>query len=502
MPLFESSNSTLELYSTDESIFKIRPKFVSIPQTTKEISEVLKFASQNYLSVTTVGSKTSVAGQGLGDGIILDISKNFNKILSQKENQVVLQPGVILDDLNNLLETENKIFPPDPASSKWCSIGGMIANNTSGARAIRYGMTKDYIESLKVVLSDGSIWNTAFPQKTNSELQEKIFKEFPKILLRNEKFIRSKIPNSAKTSCGYDLIGCLENPEKMFTRIFVGSEGTLGIVTEATLKVVEKPKTDTAILFYFDDLEKMAKSVKLLREFKNISAAELLDKTFLDFVESQGKLNLPNFSKKTQALLIVEVTNSEKQKLVSEVKNITEFIAETKLSYFSETAKNDEEKSRIWALRKSASPLLKERTDSLKSVRVIEDTAVNPELLPKYLLGLRKIFAELEVTAVVFGHAGDGNVHINPLLDPTKSDFRELLINLANKVYTWVLECGGTISGEHGDGILRSGYVKQQFGELYPVFEEVKNLFDPKGILNFGKILGKETALKNVEFKF
>ncbi|KAA3602173.1 MAG: FAD-binding oxidoreductase [Calditrichaeota bacterium] len=502
MPSFDNSDKVLEFYSTDESIFKIKPKFVSIPETIDEISEVLKFASQNSLSVTTVGSKTSVAGQGLGDGIILNTSKNFNKIISQNENQVVIEPGVILDNLNESLSKENKIFPPDPASSKWCSIGGMIANNTSGARAIRYGMTKDYVESLKIVLSDGSIWDTAFPQKTSSELQEKILKELPKIISRNEKLIRSKIPNSAKTSCGYDLIGCLENPEKMFTRIFVGSEGTLGIVSEATLKIVEKPKVDTAILFYFDDLEKMAQSVKLLRKFETISAAELLDKTFLDFVESQGKLNLPNFSDKTQALLIVEVTSSSKQKLDFEVQTITEKIAKTKLSYFSEVAKNDEEKARIWALRKSASPLLKERTDSLKSVRVIEDTAVNPELLPKYLLGLRKIFAELEVTAVVFGHAGDGNVHINPLLDPTKSDFRELLLNLADKVYAWVLECGGTISGEHGDGILRSGYVKLQFGELFPIFEEVKNLFDPKGILNFGKILGKETALKNVEFKF
>lgn len=502
MPLLEKSDSVLEFYSTDESIFKIKPKFVSIPKTTEQISETLKFAFQNLLSVTTVGSKTSVAGQGLGNGIILDISKHFNKIISQKKKQVVVEPGVILDELNEFLFSQNLIFPPDPASSKWCSIGGMIANNTSGARAIRYGMTKDYVESLKVVLSDGSIWNTAFPQKTNSELQEKILTEFPKILSRNEKLIRSKTPNSAKTSCGYDLIGCLENPEKMFTQIFVGSEGTLGIVTEATLKVVEKPKADTAILFYFDNLEKMARSVKLLREFKSVSAAELLDKTFLDFVETQGKLNLSNFSEKTQALLIVEVTGSAKQKLDLEVTEITEFLAKTELPYFSEIAKTEEAKARIWSLRKSASPLLKERTDSLKSIRVIEDTAVNPELLPKYLLGLRKIFSELGIIAVVFGHAGDGNIHINPLLDPTKSDFRTLLLELADKVYTWVLECGGTISGEHGDGILRSGYVKQQFGELFPVFEEVKNLFDPNGILNFGKILGKETALKNVEFKF
>lgn len=502
MPLLENSKSVLEFYSTDESIFKITPKFFSSPKTTEEISEVLKFASQNSLTVTAVGSKTSVAGQGLGNGIILDISKNFKKILFLHENKVTLEPGVVLDDLNELLAIENKIFPPDPASSKFCSIGGMIANNSSGARAMRYGMTKDYVESLKVVLSDGSIWNTGFPQKTNSLLQEKILAEFPKILKQNENLIRSKIPNSAKNSCGYDLIGCLENPEKMFTRIFVGSEGTLGIVTEAILKVVEKPKANTVILFYFDDLEKMAQSVKLLREFKNISAAELLDKTFLNFIKSQVKQNFPNFSEETQALLIVEVTNSEKSKLNLEVKRITEFLAKSRLSYFSKIARNEKEKTRIWALRKSASPLLKERTDSLKSVRVIEDTAVNPEILPKYLLGLRKIFAELEITAVIFGHAGDGNVHINPLLDPAKPNFREFLLQLADRTYTWVLECGGTISGEHGDGILRSGYVRQQFGELFPVFEEVKKLFDPKGILNNGKIIGKETALKNVEFKF
>ncbi|MCC7431287.1 FAD-binding oxidoreductase [bacterium] len=493
---FDSSKETLTKYSTDESIFKIEPQAVVFPENIGQISEIIKFASENNLSVTAVGSRTSVAGQALGNGIILDTSKHFKKIKSFENDKITLEPAIILDDLNKFSAKKNYIFPPDPASSKLCSIGGMIANNASGARAIRYGMTKNYVESLKVVLSDGSFWDTKFPQKTSSELQEKILEKLPGILSENEKLIRKNVPQTAKNSCGYDLIGCLENPEKMFTRIFVGSEGTLGIVTEATLKLVQKPKFDTVVLFYFDKLEKIAQSVSFLREF-NVSAIELLDKTFLDFVNSQGKLNLENFSGKTEGLLIVEVLEENKVEKIVEV-----LTQKTKLAYFYEKALSEEEKQRIWALRKAASPLLNERTDSLKSVRVIEDTAVSPKILPKYLSGLRKIFEDLKITAVVFGHAGDGNVHINPLLDPTKKDFREILQKLANKVYTLVLECSGTISGEHGDGVLRAGFVQKQFGEAFPILVEVKNLFDPKNILNPEKIIGKQSALESVDFKF
>ncbi len=460
------------LYSTAACIFQIMPRGVVAPRDREDVVAVVKYAREQGIPVTARGGGSGLAGQTLGEGIILDFSRHMNRILetNQAQNWVRVQPGVVLGDLNRHLRQFGLWFPPDPSSADVCTLGGMIATNAAGAHTVKYGPTREYVLGLECVMDDGSL--------AGGERWREVEREVGGLLARNRAAIERGRPNVLKNSSGYHVF----DPEFRMERLLVGSEGTLALVTEAKLKVVRKPAERALLRILFDDLETMGEAVVALRAF-GPSALEVIDKTTIDLVRGSN----PEFDQAlpaaVRAILLSEFDGERKEAVEEAVER-----ARTVLGKAIEVrVATGSEYDALWKVRKAASPILDRMQGALRSMRFIEDASVHPDNLVAYIRGLKGIFAKYGVDGVIFGHAGSGHVHVNLLLDPHDPRHHAMLVPIANDVTDLVVSLRGTLSGEHGDGILRAAWAGKVFGDLVPVFEELKRAFDPRGILNPGK---------------
>ncbi len=414
-----------------------------------------------------------------------------------------MEPGVIYARLNQALQPYGLFFPPDPSSGDYCTIGGMLANNSSGAHSLFYGSSQDYILELELVLSDGSLIlakedGIEILQK-NSSLPEQISKEIPELFQKFQKEIQEDQPR-VKNSSGYLIWKAISSGKVNFARLFAGSEGTLGIITKAKLRLERIPQSKIPGLFYFADLESASRAVGELKKFSPL-ALEIMDHHLLKLVSDFHPGLKSFFDSKARAVLLFEASGEDeaqaRQKLIQANEQVLE---KSRLAYKSILAGNQKESDQLWQTRKSASPILYRLGRGL--VRFIEDIVIPPEHLPEGIRRLEKIFQEFNTFAPILGHAGEGNLHLNPSLNPWDKNDRKKMQEIAEQVYQMVLELGGSISGEHGDGILRSPFVKKQFPRVYPVFEQLKKIFDPEGILNPGKILADEKKLPIENIKY
>jgi FAD/FMN-containing dehydrogenase/Fe-S oxidoreductase len=460
------------LYSTAACIFQIMPKGVVVPRDREDVIAVVRYAAQRGIPVTARGAGSGLAGQTLGEGIILDFSKYMNRILeiNQVQSWVRVQPGVVLGDLNRYLRQFGLWFPPDPSSGDVATLGGMIANNAAGAHTVKYGPTREYVLGLECVLDDGSLSGGARWKGIEGEVRS--------LLESHREAIERGRPNVLKNSSGYHIF----DREFAMDRLLVGSEGTLAIVTEAKLKVIRKPAERALMRIYFDDLEKMGRGVVALRPLVP-SALEVIDKTMIDLVkgsllEWQAKLPAD-----LRAILLCEFDGEKKDEVLEQVERARKVLAEA----MEITVATGGEYESLWKVRKAASPILERLQGPLRSTRIIEDACVHPDNLVAYIQGLKKIFSKYGVQGVVFGHAGSGHVHVNLLMEAQSQTDTAKFLPICEDVADLVAGLKGTLSGEHGDGILRAAWVRKIFGELVPVFEKVKQAFDPKGILNPGK---------------
>jgi glycolate oxidase len=484
-----SDDWSKEIYSVDASHYSIKPSVIVCPFDEHDLSEICQYGYSKNTSITARGAGTGLLGQSLNDNIIIDFTKHMNKILEIGTDYVLVQPGLVKGVLDKELKKRGKFLPPDPASSNYCTIGGMIANNSSGVHALGYGSTIEFLDMVNVVYSNGSFGSVNNGNTSSSDKEpddEKIAKLY-RLLSPQIELIQKQYPKVTKNSCGYRLDAVINNEKFYPHKIFAASEGTLGIVTSAKLKIIDIPLHRATIVFGFKDLLSSMSAVPLVLQFSPV-ALEMLDHTVfrnLD-VEASPRV-MDNDSHDGGSLLFVEFAGDTlidvEQKLTS---------CKDKLSSVSttlETVTDENSSNQIWGARKSAlNNAMKMTVGSRKPVGLIEDTVVSPRILYDYTRFLLQKYNDNKLDYVIYGHAGNGNLHTRPMIDTESKSELELFNIVADEVFTKVISCGGTITGEHGDGIARTKYMEFMYGlQIVSIFEQIKKLFDPKFIMNPGK---------------
>ncbi|MFB3887714.1 MAG: anaerobic glycerol-3-phosphate dehydrogenase subunit C [Thermodesulfobacteriota bacterium] len=501
------------LYGSAASLYRIKPLGVVKPRHRGDVIKVVEYAAKRRISITARGGGTSRAGNEVGEGILLDLSKYLTDILdfNPQEKWVRVQPGLILGSLNKFLKPHRLFFPIDPSTKDHCTLGGMIANNSSGPHAVKYGATRDYVLSLEVVLSNGETLTTgpvsqdkltAQERNQPGTLEEKISRTVPDILKRYQKPLKEEKPFTMKNSSGYDLWRLQGKGSFDLTSLFIGSEGTIGIVTEAKLRLMPLPGKVSGGLIYFDHLDPIGTATQKILEHSP-AMIEIIERRILDLARKQRPELKPYLPEGTEAILFVEFQNEKEEHLRNKFREIEErLVHREKLAYDLKVAMDDKDMAMLEKVRSISGPILNKIKGPKRPVAFIEDGAVHPSCLPQYIKGLRDLFKRFEVDAGIYGHAGDGNLHLMVFLDPTQEDDVKRMVSLADACYDLVLSLRGTISGEHGDGRLRTFYLKRQFPNLYPAMVEMKNLFDPENTFNPGCIVGGDQNPLGQNLKF
>ncbi|MFB0508048.1 MAG: anaerobic glycerol-3-phosphate dehydrogenase subunit C [Thermodesulfobacteriota bacterium] len=502
------------MYSSGASIYRIRPVTVVKPKHRTDVVRVVQYASRRGIPIIARGGGTSRAGNEVGEGIILDFSKYMNGILERnpEEKWVRIQPGLILSSLNRFLRSHNLFFPIDPSTKDYCTLGGMIANNSSGPHAVKYGATRDYVLSLEVVLSTGEVIITGPVslrgrkglQSTGSEsFEDKIYRVIPDLLRRYRGPMEEEKPFTLKNSSGYDLWGLRDNGSLNLTPLFVGSEGTLGIITEAKLRLIPPPGGEALSgLLYFDDLDTVGRATEKILELSP-SMVEIMERQILDLAREQRKEMRPYLPEGVEAILYIEFQGESDEQLrrtFAKVRKRT--IHDETLAVDMKVASDKADMAMFEKVRSVSGPILNKIKGPKKPLAFVEDAAVHPSNLSRYIKGLRQLFEKYGVEASIYGHAGDGNPHIMVFLDLRRRDEVEKMVALAEACYDLVLSLKGTISGEHGDGRLRTYYLKRQYPQLHRAMAEIKILFDPKNVLNPGCVVGGEGNALNQHLKY
>ena len=457
-----------QIYSVDASHYEIQPAAVVHPVDEHVVEEACKYSFAKKVPITARGAGTGLLGQSLSDGILLDFTKHMNRIVEIEDNHVVVQPGIVKAVLDKELKKRNKFLPPDPASSNYCTIGGMIADNSSGVHCLGYGNTIDFLEAVDVVYAEGEPGFASVDRY--DDRMEKLFK----ILSPNVDVIKNGYPKVSKNSCGYRLDAVMSR-RFMPQKVFAASEGTLGIVTSAKLRILDIPTYRCMIVLGFEDLIDAVSQVPAVLEFSPV-ALEMLDHT----VVSHGRTS------DTGCLLFVEFAG-ESRKIEDRLKACREELA-GKCSVV-EYASDEQSMVNIWRARKGAlNDVMKLTVGSRKPIGLIEDTVVRPELLAEHTANLLQTYRQNNLDYVMYGHVGDGNIHTRPLLDLGSGEEVDLIQRIAGIVFGQVIRSGGTITGEHGDGLARVGYIEMMYGSrIAGLFSAVKKLFDPSFTMNPGK---------------
>ncbi len=509
--LFDEINRTI--YSSAASLYRIRPLGIVKPKHIKDVINVVKYASQHGIPITPRGGGTSRTGNEVGEGLLLDFSKYMNRILESDVGAgwVRVQPGLILASLNQFLKPHHLFFPIDPSTKDHCTIGGMVANNSSGPHAVKYGATRDYILSLEVVLSNGEVITTGSVSaagkatrelKGSETLEDKIYKAIPDLLNRYHQHMEEEKPFTMKNSSGYDLWRLENNGFLDLTSLLVGSEGTLGILTEVKLRLMPLPGKALGGLIYFNNLDHVGMATEKILEFSP-TMLEIIERQILDLARQQKAELKPYLPEGIEAILFVEFQDENEDQLHQKFRELEEkVIQQGKLAFDLIVAKDDKDMAMLEKVRSVSGPILNKIKGPKKPIAFIEDAAVHPNYLSQYIKGLRELFKRFEVDASIYGHAGDGNLHLMVFLDLTREDEVGKMVSLAEACYDLVLTLKGTISGEHGDGRLRTFYLKKQYPTLYPAMVEIKNLFDPQHIFNPGCIVGDDHNLLGQHLKF
>ena len=482
---------TRYIYSFGASIYKIKPKGVVIPKDKNDVVELVKYAFRNNIPLTARGACTSLAGQAVGNGIIIDFTKYMNKVLDYKGGDTVtVQPGLVYGELNKLLARYGKFFPPDPSSGNYCTIGGMIADNSGGPHSVKYGTAADWTLELEAVLANGDRVILS-PLTKIKDISEPL----AELLKNNEEIIKKSAPKVMRSASGYNVYDILNGDSVNLVKLMAGSEGTLAVITEAKLKLAPPPGFRASLLLFLKDLRSIADVVSGLRGLSP-SAIEFMDETFTKLaVEAEPKLR-DLLKGGAKGVLLVELEENSTPSLDGRIDAVKDrLLGGEKLISGMSVARGEDEQDRIWGVRRAAVPITNKIKGKKRPIPFIEDAIVPPENLGDFIIGAYAIFEKYGVEACVYGHAGDGNMHIRPLLDmKDKADLAKI-DSMADDFYRMVISLGGSTTAEHGDGILRVPYLKKQFGPLYDIFVRIKDIFDPKGILNPGKKIGKDVRI-------
>jgi glycolate dehydrogenase FAD-linked subunit len=467
---------TRDIYSVDASHYRTRPLAVCYPSDEHYVQRICTFANHHSIPITCRGAGTGLLGQSLSSGIILDFTKKMNKILEFEEDHVVVQPGVVKTVLDTELSKRDKFIPPDPASSNYCTIGGMICNNSSGPHGLGYGSIINYVQGVSVVYGNGTL---GFADQMNYD--DNIDKMLRYVMSLDDD-IKKYYPNVSKNSSGYrlDAVFDTNNNHLQPQKVFLGSEGTLGIITNARISILDIPEKKSLIVLKFANIFDAARAVPQILEYEPV-AIEILDRG----ADLEGWRS-DNSNYGNSCIMFVEFYGNNDSHYVK-VHNFEDNIREK--AKILDSAHDVKSVNRAWNERRnSLNKAIKKGTGSRKPAGIIEDTVVRPDLLHDYLVFLLEVLATYKLDYVIYGHAGNGNLHLRPIIDINSKNSESLMNDIADNVFRRVVKLHGSISGEHGDGLVRTKYIPLMYGaKMYDIFKQIKLIFDDKKILNPGK---------------
>ena len=481
------------LYSTDASIFQIHPAGIVMPRHEDDVRSLARYAQEHSIPLIARGAGTGLAGESLGTGLIVDLSKYFRSIAEVGADTVRVEPGVTLSALNARLAEVGRRFAPDPASGTVCTIGGMLATNASGARAVKYGYMRDHVAAVRAVLDNGDVATLGRNHPiqpdadAGSHLQD-IVVALGVLLEQNRELIESARLRTNFDRLGYALDGLLGEGALDLPRLLVGSEGTLALFTEATLRTMPLPQGRCVMLINVASLERAIHVVQRILP-AGPSACDLLDRRLLRLARGGENGAGQHILPAAEAVLLVEFETDDPDGARQLADRIAQEIAYDASVLHTFVATRPHEQDPLWQIREVALPSLYGLKGGAQPVAYIEDVAVPVDALHEFVRRTQDVLQEHETTASFLVHAAAGQVHTRPFLDLDDAEDVSRLWSIAEKVHAAALELGGTVSSQHGTGIARTPWVSRQHGELYPLFRQIKAIFDPKNIFNPGNIV-------------
>ncbi len=508
-------------YSRDASLLEVRPQAVIFPKDVEDLKNLVGYVSkekknQPKLSLTPRSAGTDMTGGPLSESLVLDFTKHFNHIKEVGDGYAIAEPGVFYRDFEKETLKQGWLLPSYPASRETCALGGMVNNNSGGEKSLIYGKTQNYVEELKMILRDGNeytikkISKAELNQKRRQEdFEGEIYRRVHDVLEKNQDLIKNFRPKVSKNSSGYNIWDVWDGENLDMTKLLVGAQGTLGIMTEAKLRLV-RPKPNSGMLVIFlKDLLKLDQVVNVVMPLRPSSFEAFDDHTlklalkffrgFLKLLGAGNAINLawqflPEFlmlltTGLPKLVLLAEFEGDSSDEVTKKVIGLKKTLDEMKIK--SRLAITAKEAKKYWAIRRESFNLLRQKIKGKQTAPFVDDLIVRPDQLDEFLPKLYEILDRYNLLYTIAGHVGDGNLHIIPLMVLSNEKERAKIAPVMDEVYRLTLSFGGSITAEHNDGLIRSSYLPMMYGEdIYKIFEEIKDIFDPDRIFNPGKKVG------------
>ena len=562
----DDTEETLLKYSHDASLLEVRPQMVLFPKDSLDIQNCIKWINENKekykdLSITCRCAGTDMSGGAIGESIIIDFSRYMNKLIGgplpidnfsknkRKINKlnnyplvnsyITVEPGMFYRDFEKITLNKGLILPCFTASKSLNAMGGMYGNNSAGERTLKYGKMEDYILSAKVIFADGNEYvvkplnqDELNKKMAQGDFEGNIYKNVFNLIKENEREIKQAKPNVSKNSAGYYIWNVMENsrtdnstallhptggtfrgsnsPFSNFifdlNKLLVGSQGTLGIVTEMTLKLIPENKNSKLVVIFMRDIDPLGRLVDEILTLNPETLETYDDKTmrlavrfFPDFLKNKGLVGMIKFMWSflpelwmmitggfPKLIILAEFADSNPKTVQNKCVELVEKIKNFKLKVH--ITESEAEANKYWDIRRESFALLRKHVKNMRTAPFIDDIIVRPEFLPKFLPELTNTISKYDLISTLAGHAGDGNFHIIPLMDFKRPDTAKTIIELGEKVYDLVIKYHGSITAEHNDGLIRTPYLKKMYGDkMVLIFKEIKGIFDLKNIFNVGK---------------
>ena len=523
---------TRSMYASDASLYHILPLGVVFPRHHEDVETLVRYSTEENIPLIARGAGTSVTGAPLGRGLIVDFSRHMNNIISISEEEVVVQPGVVRDRLNSILKPYGRYFPPDPENSAVTTIGSMLAIDAAGSRAVRIGSTRDHVRAIRTVISGGQsivaaneplsetlqsgTWkqnsltdeysdlesNIATSRERDSNPKRKLVSRLYQILQENQDLINDRQPPLIRNCCGYYLRRILTSTHLDLVRLLVGSEGTLGLFTEAVLHTSPLHDFRGVVLLLFGRIEEAVSAVDVIQSHLP-SACDLLDRRLLSLAREVNPQFAELIHPSAEAALIVEQNGYSSHQVQDRIRSLIQVVKETRVPVIvGREAYSEEEVAFLWSIPRQVVPPFAKVTGTARALHFVEDIVVPTKALHEFLIRAQKVFQKHHVTASLYAHAASGQLHLRPYLEwPSGVAAGQNIEAIARDLYQIVFLMGGSISGEHGDGLLRTAFIRSQYGSLYKVFQQIKDVFDPHNLMNPGKIISDESHITIQNFR-
>jgi FAD/FMN-containing dehydrogenase/Fe-S oxidoreductase len=499
------------MYSTDASIYQIEPLGVVLPRNKEDVIATVELAHRYGVPILPRGGGTSLAGQTVGRAVIIDMSKYMNKVLevNTEEQWARVQPGIVLEHLNHQIHDTGLFFTPDPATSNRSNVGGAIGNNSCGSHSILYGKTIDHIKELETVLSDGH--EAHLGPLTPAQLEAKlrtddleghIYRQVTDIANSSAAEVESHYPKIMRRVGGYNLDQFTNGEPFNLAKLIVGSEGTLAAVTEARVNLVVRPKATALMVVHFNGLIEAMEATVATLEYSP-AAVELVGRVILQQLRtSLGYARKSNFIEgDPDSILLVETAGDTEAEVEAKLEEIEQSLRRGGMGYAYIKMTDRAEQANVWEVRKAGIGLMMGVKGQAKPIPFIEDCAVSTDKLPEYIRRVDQMIRDNGTEAAYYGHASVGCIHVRPFINLKEQADVDRMFTISKEACDLVLEMGGAMSGEHGDGLVRSMWNEKVFGTtLYNAFRDLKRAFDPTGIMNPGKIVDSPTMVENLRY--